>query len=324
MAKVARLSMVVPAFCEAENLKPLLPRLLAQQSLADRLQVVIVDDHSEDDTFGVVREWGERDPRVQGVRLARNSGSHAAILCGLGFAEGDAVVVLAADGQDPPETTGKLVEAWQQGARVVWAVRDAREGESRLTRLFSRTYYTIMNRWSSVRLPPTGADFLLLDRSVVDALLRIPEHNVSVFALIASLGFRQAQVPYVKRSRMSGLSKWTLRRKVGLLLDSILGFSTVPLRAATMLGFLHAAAGFVLAALLAANKLSGGRLLGVIPIQGWSGLMVVLLISSGILMTIMGIFGEYLWRALEEVRGRPRFLVEDSVNCAPNPARKEA
>ena len=324
MAQVARLSMVVPAFGEADNLRLLLPRLLAQGAFTHALQVVIVDDHSADSTFEVVREWAARDPRIHGVRLARNSGSHAAILCGLGVANGDAVVVLAADGQDPPELTEKLVAAWQQGARVVWAVRDGREGESLTTRLLSRAYYAVMNRWSSVRLPPAGADFLLLDRRVVDELLRIPEHNASVFALIASLGFQRAEVPYVKRARMSGRSKWTLGRKISLFVDSLVGFSTVPLRAATILGFLHALGGFGLAALLAVNKLSGGRLFGVVPIQGWSGLMVVVLISSGTLMAILGIFGEYLWRALEEVRGRPRFLVEDSVNCEPHRPRKEA
>ena len=322
MARVPTLSLVVPAYGEVENLKLLLPRLLAQERLADLLQLVIVDDHSDDGTFEVVREWGARDSRVQGIRLARNSGSHAAILSGLQVAKGNAVVVLAADGQDPPEETERLVEAWLSGASIVWAVRAAREGESLPTRLFSRAYYAIMNRWSSVRLPPTGADFLLLDRRVVDALLRIPEHNPSVFALIASLGFQQAQIPYVKRSRMSGRSKWTLRRKFGLVLDSLVGFSTAPLRAAMLLGFLHASAGFLLAGLLIANKLSDGRVLGVAPIQGWSGLMVVVLISSGTLMTILGVFGEYLWRALEEVRGRPRFLVEDTVNCAPADQRR--
>jgi polyisoprenyl-phosphate glycosyltransferase len=305
---------VLPAFAEAHNLAQLLPRLLAQSHLADELEIVVVDDHSPDETFAVVREWAARDARIRGVRLARNSGSHMAILCGLEAARGEALIVLAADGQDPPESAGQLVEAWSAGAQVVWAVREGREDVSPAARVGSRLYYALMNRLTSVRLPPTGADFFLIDRRVLGALLAIPEHNVSIFALVVSLGFRQAEVRYTKQARLSGRSKWTLRRKLRLLLDSLVGFSTLPLRLATGLGFAYAAGGFLYAALLVANRLSNGALLGEVALTGWSALMVVLLVSSGSIMIVLGIFGEYLWRALEEVRGRPRFLVEDEVN----------
>jgi len=314
LRRPARLSYVLPAFAEAANLALLLPRLLTQAHLAEQLEVVVVDDHSPDDTFGVVREWAARDPRIRGVRLARNSGSHMAILCGLQAASGEALIVLAADGQDPPEATEGLLAAWSDGAQVVWAVRDSREDASLGSRIASRLYYALMNRLSSVRLPPTGADFFLLDRRVLGALLAIPEHNVSIFALVVSLGFRQQEIPYSKQSRLSGRSKWTLRRKIRLLVDSLVGFSTLPLRLATGLGFAYALGGFLYATLLVANRLSDGALLGEVALGGWSALMVVLLVSSGSIMIVLGIFGEYLWRALEEVRGRPRFLVEDEVN----------
>jgi polyisoprenyl-phosphate glycosyltransferase len=207
-----------------------------------------------------------------------------------------------------------MLAAWSEGVQVVWAVRDVRVDASLPTRLASRLYYALMNRLTSVRLPPTGADFFLVDRRVVRALLAIPEHNVSIFALVVSLGFRQAEIRYAKQARLSGRSKWTLRRKVRLLLDSLIGFSTLPLRLATALGFAHAAGGFLYATALVANRLSGGALFGAVALTGWSAMMVVLLVSSGSIMVILGIFGEYLWRALEEVRGRPRFLVEDEVN----------
>jgi dolichol-phosphate mannosyltransferase len=313
---LAQLSIVLPAFGEAENLQHLLPRLLGLQDVAESLQIIVVDDHSADATFDVVREWAGRDPRVQGVRLARNCGSHMAILCGLSVARGNAAMVLASDGQDPPELAAQLVSRWREGAQVVWAVRQGREGETWATLAFSKAYYAFMNRWSSVRLPPSGADFFLIDRRVAEALLAIPEHNASIFALIASLGFRQAEIPYVKQSRLSGASKWTLRKKVRLALDSLVGFSTLPLKAATGLGFLYAVCGFVYAALLVINRTTGGLLFGAVPLSGWSALMVVLLISSGTVMLILGVFGEYLWRALEEVRGRPRFLIEDTINVA--------
>lgn len=314
-----RLSFVLPAYGEEQNLPLVLARVLAQAAHADELEVIVVDDHSRDGTFRVVRELGEKDPRIKGLRLARNSGSHMAVLCGLTRASGDAVIVLAADGQDPPELTSELLAAWRQGHHVVWAVRAAREGETWLTRLFSRLYYRTMNRWSSVRLPPAGADFFLLDRRVVTALVEIPERNTSLLALITWLGFSQAELPYVKEARLSGRSKWTLRKKARLALDSLLGFSTAPLRLATTLGFVFGGGGFLYAGLLVVNKLTGGALFGETPIAGWNALMVVLLVSTGTLMFMLGVVGEYLWRALEEVRGRPRFLSEAEVNL-PMPA----
>jgi glycosyltransferase involved in cell wall biosynthesis len=311
---IPRLSFVLPAYGEAKNLPVVLPRVLAQQAHCDELEVIVVDDHSPDDTFAVLAAWCERDPRIKALRLARNSGSHMAVLCGLSVATGDAVIVLASDGQDPPEFTPELLRSWGEGKQVVWAVRSAREGETLLTRAFSRLYYLTMNRWSSVRLPPAGADFLLLDRRVVRALVEIPERNTSLLALITWLGFPQAELPYVKEARLSGRTKWTFRKKVKLALDSLLGFSTAPLRATTGLGFVFGGGGFLYALLLVINRLTHGALFGQTAIEGWSALMVALLVSTGTLMIMLGVIGEYIWRALEEVRGRPRFLTEAEIN----------
>lgn len=308
-----KVSFVMPAFDEAENLPSILERVLAAEDVGE-IEVIVVDDHSGDSTPSVVRAWAARDPRVRGVRLARNSGSHMAILCGLQFAAGDAVIVLAADGQDPPEFAKWLLEAWNQGAHVVWAVRTARRGETLPTRLFSRLYYLTMNRWTSVRLPPAGADFVLLDRRVVDVLVQMPERNTSLLALITWLGFRQVELPYVKEARHLGRSKWTVRRKARLAMDSLFAFSALPLRFASGVGACYAVAGFGYAALLLVNKLTGGLLFGPVPVQGWAALMVVLLVSSGTLLLVLGVFGEYLWRTLEEVRARPRFAIEECVN----------
>ncbi|MCX6553035.1 MAG: glycosyltransferase family 2 protein, partial [Acidobacteria bacterium] len=310
-----RLSFVLPAFSEAENLEALIPRLLSQKALADELEVVVVDDHSPDATFEVVRAWAARDAAVRGVRLAKNAGSHMAILCGLTACTGDVAIVLAADGQDPPEMAPKLVDAWRNGAHVVWAVRDRRIGESALTVACSRAYYATMNRLTTVRLPSTGADFFLLDRRVIDVVKRMPERNTSIFALVSWMGFRQTEIRYDKQERGAGRSTWTLARRVRLAFDSLFGFSVLPLKIASGLGFLYALAGFCYAAVLVANKVTGGRLFGGMAAEGWSALMVVLLISSGTVMLVLGLFGEYLWRTLEEVRGRPRFIVEEEVNA---------
>jgi dolichol-phosphate mannosyltransferase len=237
-----------------------------------------------------------------------------AIFCGLSECTGDAVIVLAADGQDPPELATALVTRWREGAHVVWAVRGGRRGESRLGLALSGAYYRMMNRWTSVRLPQTGADFFLLDRRVIDVLKNLPERNTSIFALISWLGFRQAEVEYVKEARHAGTSKWTFAARLRLALDSFFSFSVMPLKFASALGLLYAAAGFLYAATLIVNVITHGRILGRVAIEGWSALMVVLLVSSGTLMLVLGLFGEYLWRTLEEVRGRPRFIVEERVN----------
>jgi glycosyltransferase involved in cell wall biosynthesis len=312
-APAPRVSLVLPAYGEAENLGLLLPRLLAMEAQLGALEIVVVDDHSDDGTFDVVRTLSATDPRVRGRRLARNSGSHMAILCGLQAARGESAIVMAADGQDPPEVLGQLVDEWSRGAHVVWAARERNTGESLPARLLSRLYWTTMNRLSSVQLPTEGTDCFLIDRRPIEALLAIPEQHTSVVALIYSLGFRQTVVRYRKQARARGRSKWTFRKKVRLVIDSLVGFSTVPLRLASALGFAYAAGGFLYAFLLVLNKVTGGRVFGSMPPFGWAALMVMMVISSGTIMMILGIFGEYLWRALEQVRGRPRFLIEDEV-----------
>jgi len=318
-----RLSFVLPAYSEERNLQLLIPRILAQRAAFSDLEVIIVDDHSSDGTIEVVREWSRKDAAVRGVRLAKNAGSHMAILCGLAECTGDVAIVLAADGQDPPEIAPRLVEKWREGAHVVWAVREKRVAESPATLLFSRMYYWIMNRWTAVRLPSTGADFFLLDRRVIEVINRLPERNTSVLALIAWLGFRQVEVPYEKQARESGSSKWTFRKKIRLAFDSLFGFSVAPLKLASTLGLVYAFGGLVYALLLIINKLTNGEIFGAVAAEGWSALMVVILISSGTMMFVLGLFGEYLWRTLEEVRGRPRFVVEEKINV-PSADAKES
>jgi dolichol-phosphate mannosyltransferase len=229
---------------------------------------------------------------------------------------GDAAIVLAADGQDPPEFSSELVREWAAGAQVVWAIRAKRDGESAMTIAFSRAYYRIMNRFTTVRLPRTGADFFLLDRRVIDVVKGLSERNSSLVALIAWLGFRTAEVYYEKQARSGGRSSWTFAKKTRLALDSLFGFSVFPMRLASWIGFLYAFGGFAYAVVLIVNKLTLGRLFGAVAAEGWSALMVMILISSGTFMLVLGLFGEYMWRTLEEVRGRPRFLIEDSVHGA--------
>jgi dolichol-phosphate mannosyltransferase len=306
-----RLSVVVAAFNEEGNLPLLHERLLALDWAALRMdpEFVYVDDHSRDGTPRVLAGLAARDPRVKVLRFSKNFGSHKAFTAGLENCTGDAAVILAADLQDPPETIPLLLAKWNEGARVVWAVRGDREGESLMTRLLSRAYYFLMRRFAEVRPPRKGADFLLVDRVVVDELRAAPEKHTSLLSLIQWMGFDQAEITYTKAARHSGRSNWTFRKKVRLAMDSFVSFSYMPLRLASACGLLFAFSGFLYAAVIAIRAVSMGS-----PVQGWASLMCVLLIVSGVQLIMLGVLGEYLWRTFDEARGRPRYVIEKRIN----------
>lgn len=300
------LSIVTPAFNEAENLPALYERLSAAlHATGARWEWIVVDDHSADATFETIAELSRSDRRVRGYRLARNTGSHAAIACGLAAAHGAAAVVLTADMQDPPEILPALLDAWHDGAQVVWAARD---DTGLRPKRASRLYYLLMRRVVGLRtLAPMGADCVLLDRAVVKAVRRFGEQHVSLLALIDWMGFRQVSVPCPREARVRGRSGWTFTRKLELVVDSVTGFTYVPIRVMSYLGLATAATGLLYAIVVVANALAGE------PPVGWSSLMVAVLLIGGVQMLMLGVLGEYVWRALEESRRRPRYLIETTT-----------
>jgi dolichol-phosphate mannosyltransferase len=298
-----RLSVITPAFNEAANLPVLYERLAAVMArLGLDWEWVIVDDHSRDDTFTVITQLAARDPRVRGIRLARNTGSHAAITCGLHQVRGDAAVMMAADLQDPPETIEGMLEAWRRGAKVVWAVRRRRPGE-RSHAGFAAVYYWIMRRVVGMtEMPASGADFFFLDRAVIDAFRRFPERNVSVFALLTWIGFRQEFIDYDKQPRAAGRSGWTLARKIKLVVDSITAFSDLPIRLTLYggLSLMGVATLILLGSLLLLPALGAGLLL----------LVAVLVWLGGLQLVALSLVGQYVWRAFDEARQRPPWVIE--------------
>ena len=300
------LSIVSPAFREARNLPSLRTRLCdVLDTLGMEWEWIIVDDHSPDETFAIVERFAAADRRIRGLRLSRNCGSHQASACGFAHARGDAVVLLAADLQDPPELIPQLLEHWRAGAQVVWAARRTHPGTTRMDRAGGRLFYALLSRLEGLpKLPPLGADFFLIDRVVVDALARFSEQHASLFVLIAWLGFRQVSVDYDKHPRLHGRSGWTLRRKIKLAIDTVVAFSYWPIRCMTAVGLATALAGFAWAAVVVVNALRGA------PPSGWASLMVAVLLLGGIQMLMLGVLGEYLWRTLDEARRRPRALIE--------------
>jgi dolichol-phosphate mannosyltransferase len=306
------ISILTPAFNEASNLRALHARLTASMAaLGVEWEWLIVDDHSRDDTFAIIRDLAAADPRVRGLRLARNCGSHVAVMCALHHVAGDAAVLLAADLQDPPEFLATMIERWRNGAQVVWAVRRQRPGD-RHHQGFAAIYYWIMRHPVGMReMPATGADFFLIDRIVIDAFRQSRERNTSVLALITWLGFRQEQVEYDKQPRAGGRSGWTLAKKIKLVIDSITSFSDFPLRWCLYGGV----------TLIALAVVAGILGIALLPSLGAGLLLIVALVLglSGLQLAALAVVGQYVYRALDEARGRPVWVIEAAAGHLSTP-----
>ena len=311
------LSIVIPAYNEADNIGETLAELIAcledclPAAAGGQFEIIVVDDHSDDGTFQAVE--GASDPRVACIRLSRRCGSHTALRAGLKQASGDAVICVSADGQDDPTALPAMLARWRAGAHIVWALRQTREDERGLQRLFSGWFYKLLQRMAdpganqSAAVDLSRADFYLLDRRVVDAVNGCPERNTSLFGLIAWSGFRQEAVEYVRRPRRHGQPKWSFGSRFRLAKDWIIAFSGLPLRLMTIFGFLVAAFGFLYAVVLFFRAFYGE------PLPGWSSLMVVVLVLGGLQAAMLGVIGEYLWRTLDEARNRGLYFIETST-----------
>jgi dolichol-phosphate mannosyltransferase len=310
-------SVVVPVYFNAATLPELVERL---QAVAGRLEpheleVVLVDDGSGDESFAVIHDLAASDPRVRALRLSRNFGSNAAILAGLTYARGDAVVVLAADLQDPPELIPQLVEACEQGAEVVLAARRSRDdpwASALLSSIFNRLFRRLVFR----DFPRGGFDFLLISRRVRGVLVELGERNSYLFGQVMWVGYERRVIEYDRGARSEGRSRWTLGKKAKYFVDAFTAFSYVPIRAASLLGFLLALAGFAYAGVVVVLRLTGA----ISGAPGFTTLTVLILLAAGIQLIVTGLLGEYLWRVLEESRRRPPFLVESTVNISERPA----
>ena len=300
------ISIIIPCYNEADNLLKLHERISATTSELPlhRFEIIYIDDCSNDQTPQILEDIANNNDNVEIIRFARNCGSHSAVAAGLKYCKGDAAIMLAADLQDPPEVIPLLINKWEQGFRVVWGVRKRRQSEKITTIALSRLFYFLMNRLADVKQEAMGADIFLIDRTVVEAFKNSPEKNTSVFMLIAWLGFSQTNISYVKETRYSGFSKWTFSKRLKLFFDSLISFSYIPLRFMSLIGSISAFLGFIYLLVVFVNALAGN------PVQGWSSLMIVVLILGGFQMCMMGMLGEYLWRTYDETRGRPRYVIE--------------
>ena len=304
----ASLAVVVAAYDEEAALPLLHPRLAAAlDALALDARILYVDDGSRDRTWEVLQDIAARDPRVELLRLSRNFGKELALTAGLDRVDADAVVVLDADGQDPPELLPEFVARWREGADVVYGRRQSRAGESWLKRGSAHAFYRVINRLSATDIPADTGDFRLVSRRVLEALRGLRERQRFMKGLFAWVGYPQVALPYERGPRLAGRSKFNYWRLWNFALEGITGFSTVPLRVATYIGLASAVLAFGYGLWITAKTLLWGD-----PVQGWPTLMVVILFLGGVQLVALGVIGEYLGRLYLESKQRPLYLVRES------------
>ncbi|HZZ41777.1 MAG TPA: glycosyltransferase family 2 protein [Tepidisphaeraceae bacterium] len=304
-----RLSVVVPLLNEEGNLRELHARLTeVLGGLAEEHRLIFVDDGSTDGSVGVLREIAQGDGRVTVIRLSRNFGHEAASTAGLDFADGDAVVLMDADLQDPPEVIGEMVKKWREGFEIVYAHRRKREGETWFKRSTSWGFYRLLNLISDVSIPMDTGDFRLVDARVVGALRECRERDRFVRGLVAWTGFRAAAIEYDRPARKAGKTKYNPVKLLILSLDAAVGFSTKPLRLATAIGFLTMIFSLVETASIITQKLVWG-----IKIQGYALQTSGLFFLGGVQMLLLGILGEYLGRIYRQTQGRPLYVVAERI-----------
>ena len=279
-------------------------------------EIIVVDDGSTDGTAAAIADWSLRDKRIRGIVFSRNFGKEAALTAGLGVAVGDAVIPIDADLQDPPEYIQKMVECWLGGAEMVVGVRSDRDADTRMKRLTSSLFYYWFNKLSPRPIPSNAGDFRLLDRVVVDALLRLPERSRFMKGLFSWVGFKTEYVYFTRNERRFGQSKWNYWRLLNFALDGITSFSTVPLRIWGGIGFCIAIFAFLYALWIIIRTTLFGD-----PVQGFPTLMVTILFLGGLQLLGIGIIGEYLGRLYHESKQRPLYIVHHEINANPQRSR---
>jgi dolichol-phosphate mannosyltransferase len=307
----AKVSVVVPFLDEEANLPALKERVAgAFAGRSERWQLVLVDDGSSDGGTDWARKAAEEDgEHVRLVRLSRNFGHQLAITAGLDLADGDAVAVMDADLQDPPETLGAMLDKWREGADVVYAVRRKREGETWSKKVLAAGFYRVFRRLSKVKMPVDAGDFRLMDRRVVDAVKQMRELHRFMRGMTSWVGFRQESVEYDRAARAAGKTKYPVWKSAKLALDALTSFSGAPLRWIAGMGVATCLAALVWGAYIVASKIWGwGE-----SERGWSSLMVTLVFFSGVQLLGLGMVGQYVSRIFEEGKRRPLYWVaEDS------------
>ena len=302
-----KISIIVPVYYNQDNLLPLYADLKEKvlSKLDIEYEIIMVDDGSKDNSYQVIKELAKIDVNIKPVKLSRNFGEHSALLAGLSKCTGDCAVRKAADLQEPSEVIIDMLNKYREGNNVVLAVRADRE-EPITQKAFSNLYAFLMRKLALHNMPKGGFDTFLIDRQVIDVLVKMQESNTSLMSQILWSGFKTDTVPYVRKKREIGKSRWTLSKKIKLVYDSLVSFSYFPIKLITLIGFIT-----FFISLIFLVTIIYRRILGRIDVEGWASIVTIMLMGFGGVMLSIGILGEYLWRTYDAARKRPPYIIEN-------------
>ena len=301
------ITILVPAYNEQEVLHLLYDRLknLMDENKNYDFEVLLVNDGSKDNTFKIMQELREKDKRICYLNLSRNYGKETAMIAGLDYCKGDAVVIIDADLQDPPELIPEMIKYWEEGYDDVYAKRKSRSGETWLKKFTSTMYYKILQKFTKIEIQKDTGDFRLLDRRCVEALKSIRESQRYTKGLFSWIGYNKKELLYDRDPRAAGNTKWNYKKLVDLSIDGITSFTTAPLRWSAFFGILVSIVGFIYMLVIIIKTIVSG-----VDVPGYASTMVVILFLGGIQLIFLGVLGEYLGRAFYESKGRPLYFID--------------
>lgn len=303
-----RFSVIIPAYNEEEVIAESYRRLTdVMKNSGGEYELIFVNDGSRDKTADILKEIASKDSAVKILDFSRNFGHQVAISAGLDYATGDAVAVIDADLQDPPEVILQMIEKWREGYDVIYGKRSKRKGETFFKKITAKIFYRFMRSMTDVDIPVDTGDFRLMDRKVCDAMRSLTEKNRYVRGLVSWVGFKQTAVEYIREERFAGETKYPLKKMIKFASDGIISFSFKPLKIAQYLGFFTSAMSFIYLIVVIAQKFLG------YTVDGWASILAVSLIFNGIILMMLGIIGEYIGRIYDEAKDRPLYIVKDAI-----------
>jgi len=308
MKKVQKVSILIPAYNEAESLHILYERLynLAESTSGYLFEFLFINDGSKDSTLSIIQELSDKDPRIAYINLSRNFGKEIAMIAGLDHVSGDAVVIIDADLQDPPELIPEMIKFWKQGYDDVYARRNNRHGETWLKKLTSSLFYRVLQRSTHIPIQQDTGDFRLLDRRAIEALRNLRESQRYTKGMFSWIGYKKKEIVYDRDPRIAGKSKWNYLKLIDLAIEGIISFTTAPLRWASVLGIVVSFLAFVYILYIVSRTLFFGT-----DLAGYPSMMAVILFLGGIQLLSLGIIGEYIARIFIETKNRPLYFVEE-------------
>jgi len=314
------LSVIVPVYNEEEVIAESYARLTkAVSDIGEPYELIFINDGSCDKTPLMLADLCVRDANVRFINFSRNFGHQPAITAGMDYAQGDAIVVIDADLQDPPEVIGDMMKKWREGYDVVYGKRLKREGETAFKKMTAKMYYRLLKGMTSVDIPVDTGDFRLIDRKVCDAMKSLGERNRYVRGLVSWVGFKQTAVEYVREKRFAGETKYPLRKMIKLAMDGIMSFSYKPLKFAAAIGVAMSVCSFVYLLVILIQKLFTDT-----TVTGWASTTAILVFTQGIVLMMLGIIGEYIGRIFDEIKGRPIYIVRETVGFPQGGAERES